>query len=95
MHGSADGAAPAATAHGPALKAFIVEKTMPGFSAEPKLDKLGMRGSDTSGLVFDQCRVPATHVLPGDGKEILMSGLDTSASCLRAARSASCALAST
>ena len=72
----ADGAAPEHGA-GPALKAFVVEKTLPGFSAEPKLDKLGMRGSDTSGLVFDQCRVPATHVLPGNGKEILMSGLDT------------------
>jgi isovaleryl-CoA dehydrogenase len=62
---------------GPAIKAFVVEKTLPGFSAEPKLDKLGMRGSDTSGLVFDECRVPGTHVLPGNGKEILMSGLDT------------------
>jgi isovaleryl-CoA dehydrogenase len=61
----------------PALKALIVEKTMPGFAAEPKLDKLGMRGSDTSGLVFRDCRIPATHVLPGSGKEILMSGLDT------------------
>jgi isovaleryl-CoA dehydrogenase len=59
------------------IKAFIVEKTMPGFSAEPKLDKLGMRGSDTSGLVFRDCRIPASHVLPGNGKEILMSGLDT------------------
>jgi isovaleryl-CoA dehydrogenase len=61
----------------PAFKAFIVEKTLPGFTAEPKLDKLGMRGSDTSGLVFDDCAIPATHVLPGDGKEILMFGLDT------------------
>ena len=60
----------------PTIKAFIVERTLPGFSAQPKLDKLGMRGSDTSGLVFDDCRVPATHVLPGDGVEILMSGLD-------------------
>ncbi|HEX6992938.1 MAG TPA: acyl-CoA dehydrogenase family protein [Gammaproteobacteria bacterium] len=60
----------------PAIKAFIVERTMPGFSVEPKLDKLGMRGSDTSGLVFADCRIPATHVLPGDGIEILMSGLD-------------------
>ncbi len=66
------------TAHAgrPPIKAFIVERTMPGFSVEPKLDKLGMRGSDTSGLVFADCRVPATHVLPGDGVEILMSGLD-------------------
>jgi len=60
----------------PPIKAFVVERTMPGFSVEPKLDKLGMRGSDTSGLVFHDCRIPATHVLPGDGIEILMSGLD-------------------
>ncbi|HUQ53171.1 MAG TPA: acyl-CoA dehydrogenase family protein [Gammaproteobacteria bacterium] len=62
--------------HGPTIKAFIVERTLPGFAADPKLDKLGMRGSETSGLVFNQCRIPASHVLPGDGKEILMSGLD-------------------
>ena len=62
--------------NGPAIKAFIVERTLAGFSAGPKLDKLGMRGSETSGLAFDRCRIPATHVLPGDGKEILMSGLD-------------------
>jgi isovaleryl-CoA dehydrogenase len=61
---------------GTALKALIVEATTPGFSRERKLDKLGMRGSDTSGLVFDQCRIPAANVLPGDGIEILMSGLD-------------------
>ncbi len=61
----------------PSLKTFIVEKSMPGFAAEPKLDKLGMRGSDTSGLVFRDCRIPATHVLPGNGTEVLMSGLDT------------------
>jgi isovaleryl-CoA dehydrogenase len=59
-----------------ALKALIVESATPGFSRERKLDKLGMRGSDTSGLVFDQCRIPAANVLPGDGIEILMSGLD-------------------
>jgi isovaleryl-CoA dehydrogenase len=62
--------------NGPAIKAFIVERALPGFSSEPKLDKLGMRGSETSGLVFNDCRIPASHVLPGDGKEILMSGLD-------------------
>ena len=60
----------------PAIKAFIVERGMPGFSSEPKLDKLGMRGSDTSGLVFADCKLASTHVLPGDGKEMLMSGLD-------------------
>ena len=61
---------------GTALKALIVESTTPGFSRDRKLDKLGMRGSDTSGLVFDHCRIPAANVLPGDGIEILMSGLD-------------------
>jgi isovaleryl-CoA dehydrogenase len=62
--------------HSPALKALIVESATPGFSAERKLDKLGMRGSDTSGLVFDHCRIPGANALPGDGIEILMSGLD-------------------
>jgi len=62
--------------NGTALKALIVEGTTPGFSRDPKLDKLGMRGSDTSGLAFDNCRIPAANVLPGDGIEILMSGLD-------------------
>ncbi|MGC4027928.1 MAG: acyl-CoA dehydrogenase family protein [Steroidobacteraceae bacterium] len=66
----------AAQGAAPLLKAFIVEKSMPGFTAEGKLDKLGMRGSDTSGLVFHDCRIPATHVLPGNGTEVLMSGLD-------------------
>jgi len=57
---------------------FIVERGMPGFRAAQKLDKLGMRGSDTSELVFDGCRVPATNLLhePGRGVEVLMSGLD-------------------
>jgi isovaleryl-CoA dehydrogenase len=72
----ADDNGPRLNGHGPALRALIVESTTPGFSAERKLDKLGMRGSDTSGLVFDHCRIPAANVLPGDGKEILMSGLD-------------------
>jgi isovaleryl-CoA dehydrogenase len=58
------------------LKAFIVESSTPGYSVEPKLDKLGMRGSDTAGLAFRDCRIPQSHVLPGDGIEILMSGLD-------------------
>jgi len=58
------------------IRAFIVEKTLPGYSTEPKLDKLGMRGSDTCGLVFDNCRVPKENLLPGDGTQILMSGLD-------------------
>src|SRR5262245_61771646 len=69
---------PRANGHGngTALKALIVEGTTPGFSRDRKLDKLGMRGSDTSGLAFDNCRIPAANVLSGDGIEILMSGLD-------------------
>lgn len=77
---AADGAQPPEPAPPPPrhvpLRLCIVERTMAGFHAEPKLDKLGMRGSDTCELVFDGCRIPPTHVLPGDGVEILMSGLD-------------------
>ncbi len=60
------------------LTAFIVERGMAGFSAAQKLDKLGMRGSDTCELVFDDCRVPAANVLGevGGGAAVLMSGLD-------------------
>ncbi len=60
------------------LTAFLVEKGMPGFSTAQKLDKLGLRGSDTSELVFDDCAVPKSQVLGkvGQGAEILMSGLD-------------------
>jgi isovaleryl-CoA dehydrogenase len=58
------------------LGAFVVERGLPGFSTAPKIDKLGMRGSDTCGLIFERCRVPAANKLPGDGVEILMSGLD-------------------
>jgi isovaleryl-CoA dehydrogenase len=60
------------------ITAFIVEKGFAGFSASPKLDKLGMRGSDTCELVFNDCEVPAENVLGrvGQGVEILMSGLD-------------------
>jgi isovaleryl-CoA dehydrogenase len=72
----ADGTAPD-NGSGPAIGAFIVDRTLPGFSTEPKLDKLGMRGSDTSGLVFEDCLVPTGRLLPGNGKQILMSGLDT------------------
>jgi isovaleryl-CoA dehydrogenase len=61
----------------PPIGAFIVERALPGFSTEPKLDKLGMRGSDTSGLVFEDYLVPASCVLPGNGKQVLMTGLDT------------------
>jgi isovaleryl-CoA dehydrogenase len=67
---------PDAGAHG--ITAFIVEKRMKGFSAAPKLDKLGMRGSDTCELVFTDCEVPAENVLGGvgEGVRVLMSGLD-------------------
>ena len=60
------------------ITAFIVEKSFNGFSASIKLDKLGMRGSSTSELVFVDCEVPADNVLGGVGKgvNVLMSGLD-------------------
>jgi isovaleryl-CoA dehydrogenase len=60
------------------ITAFIIERGMPGFSTAQKLDKLGMRGSDTCELVFKDCRVPASNVLhrEGMGAEVLMSGLD-------------------
>jgi isovaleryl-CoA dehydrogenase len=60
------------------ITAFLVEKGMAGFSTSQKLDKLGMRGSDTSELVFDDCRVQRSQLLhrPGEGVEVLMSGLD-------------------
>ena len=60
------------------LTAFIVEKSFKGFSSAPKLDKLGMRGSDTSELVFEACEVPEENVLgeAGGGAGVLMSGLD-------------------
>jgi isovaleryl-CoA dehydrogenase len=60
------------------ITAFIVEKNMPGFSTAQKMDKLGMRGSDTCELVFQDCKVPASHVLGevGEGMHVLMSGLD-------------------
>jgi len=60
------------------ITAFLVEKGMPGFSCAQKLDKLGMRGSNTGELVFQDCLVPATHVLGqvGGGVRVLMSGLD-------------------
>ena len=60
------------------ITAFLVEKRFDGFSAAPKLDKLGMRGSDTSELVFNDCEVPAENVLGevGGGVRVLMSGLD-------------------
>jgi isovaleryl-CoA dehydrogenase len=60
------------------ITAFLIEKGMAGFSTAQKLDKLGMRGSDTCELVFDDCEVPRNQVLGevGEGVRILMSGLD-------------------
>ena len=60
------------------MTAFLIEKTFPGFSASPKLDKLGMRGSNTAELVFQDCEVPEENVLSqvGRGVNVLMSGLD-------------------
>src|SRR6201996_3835639 len=60
------------------ITAFIIEKGMKGFSTAQKLDKLGMRGSDTAELVFQDCEVPEENVLGevGRGVNILMSGLD-------------------
>ncbi|XP_040825190.1 isovaleryl-CoA dehydrogenase, mitochondrial isoform X4 [Ochotona curzoniae] len=61
------------------ITAFIVEKvSMPGFSTAKKLDKLGMRGSNTCELIFEDCEVPAANVLGrvGKGVYVLMSGLD-------------------
>ena len=60
------------------ITAFIVEKGFPGFSTAQKLDKLGMRGSDTCELVFRDCEVPVENVLGaiGRGVNVLMSGLD-------------------
>ena len=60
------------------ITAFIIEKGMRGFSTAQKLDKLGMRGSNTCELVFDDCEVPVENVLGavGGGVRVLMSGLD-------------------
>ena len=60
------------------ITAFIIEKNFPGFSVSPKLDKLGMRGSNTAELVFNNCIVPSENILGklNDGVSVLMSGLD-------------------
>jgi isovaleryl-CoA dehydrogenase len=67
---------PSAGARG--ITAFIIERSMKGFSNGAKLDKMGMRGSDTSELVFEDCEAPAENVLGevGRGVSVLMSGLD-------------------
>jgi isovaleryl-CoA dehydrogenase len=60
------------------ITAFLIEKGVKGFSTAQKLDKLGMRGSDTGELIFEDCEVPEENVLGGVGKgvNVLMSGLD-------------------
>jgi len=60
------------------ISAFLIEKGFAGFSTAQKLDKLGMRGSDTCELLFQDCAVPAENILgaEGEGVRILMSGLD-------------------
>jgi isovaleryl-CoA dehydrogenase len=60
------------------ITAFLVEKGMAGFSTAQKLDKLGMRGSNTCELVFEDCEVPAANILAQEGRgvNVLMSGLD-------------------
>jgi isovaleryl-CoA dehydrogenase len=66
------------TAGSKGITAFIVERDYPGFSRQQKLDKLGMRGSNTCELVFENCQVPAQNILGGEGRgvAVLMSGLD-------------------
>jgi len=61
------------------MTAFIVEKGMPGFSTAQKLDKLGMRGSNTCELVFENCEIPAENIVGevNEGVRVLMKGLDT------------------
>jgi isovaleryl-CoA dehydrogenase len=75
---------PAAGSRG--ITAFIIEKGMKGFSTAQKLDKFGMRGSDTGELVFTDCEVPEENVLGtvGRGVNVLMSGLDYERSVLAA-----------
>lgn len=67
---------PSAAARG--ISAFIIEKGMPGFSTAQKLDKLGMRGSNTCELIFEDCKVPEANILGplNKGVYVLMSGLD-------------------
>ena len=69
------------------ITAFIVERDSPGFSREEKLDKLGMRGSNTCELIFENCEVPAENILgrENSGVTVLMSGLDYERTVLAAA----------
>ncbi|HEY5776969.1 MAG TPA: acyl-CoA dehydrogenase family protein, partial [Xanthomonadales bacterium] len=61
------------------MTGFLVEKGMPGFSTAPKMDKLGMRGSNTCELVFENCEIPAENVIGevNQGVKLLMKGLNT------------------
>jgi alkylation response protein AidB-like acyl-CoA dehydrogenase len=76
------------------ITAFLIERGMAGFSTAQKLDKLGMRGSNTCELVFQDCLVGEEQVLGalGGGVRVLMSGLDYERACSPPARSASCCL---
>jgi len=67
------------TAGSRCMTAFIVEKGMKGFSTAQKLDKLGMRGSNTCELVFEDCEIPAENIVGevNEGVRVLMNGLDT------------------
>jgi isovaleryl-CoA dehydrogenase len=58
------------------MTAFLIEKSMTGFSTSPHFDKLGMRGSNTAELIFDDVEVPFDNVLGEEGVQVLMSGLD-------------------
>lgn len=60
------------------ITAFLIERGMAGFSVSPKLDKIGMRGSDTAELVFEECEVPEDNIMGplNEGVRVLMSGLD-------------------
>lgn len=74
------------------ITAFLIEKGFKGFRPAQKLDKLGMRGSPTSELVFEDCEVPEENILGrlNDGVTVLMSGLDYERAVLAAGWSASC-----
>jgi isovaleryl-CoA dehydrogenase len=86
---------PARAARG--ITTFLIEKDMPGFSIGQKIDKMGMRGSPTAELVFNDCEVPEENVMGplNGGVGVLMSGSITSAPCSPASSSASCRPAST
>src|ERR1043165_3372926 len=70
------------------LTTFLIERKFKGFSTAQKLDKLGMRGSDTGELIFENCEVPQENVLGevGGGVKVLMSGLDYERAVLSAGR---------